>query len=83
MKISDLKRKDIDSCAFLIKILQSGKFEVEGSAVKNMHDAYQFVQDLSVSMANGWNDENMPKQEPPKGVDGPRNVKIKNPGASI
>lgn len=82
MKISNLKRKDIETCAFLIKLLQSAKYEVEGSAVKDMHDTYQWVHDLSVDMANGWNAENMPKDPPkgvlPKGV--PSNVKIKNPG---
>ena len=83
MKISDLKRKDIDSCAFLIKLLQSAKYEVEGTAVKDMHDTYQWVQDLSVAMATGWNDENLPNKEPPKGVSAPRNVKIKNPTGSI
>lgn len=83
MKVSELKRSDIDHCAFLIKCLTSAKYEVEGSAVKNMHDCYQWVQDLSVAMANGWNEQSQPK-DPPKGVPAPKNVKIKNPsGGSI
>lgn len=80
MKISEIRRKDVNSCAFLIKLLESAKYEIDGSAVKDMHDTYQWVHELSVAFADGWNLENMPKAEPAKGVSAPRNVKVKNPG---
>ena len=83
MKISNLERKDIETCAFLMKVLQAAKYEVGGADIKDMHDCYQWVQKLSHAVAEGWNDENMPKAEPPKGVDAPRNVKVSNPAGKI
>ena len=79
MKLSDIHRADIDKCAFLMKVLQAGKFEVEGEAVKNMHDTFEWVQGLANKMAHAWNSENQPKDEP----DGPKNVQVTNPPASI
>jgi hypothetical protein len=81
MKITDLKRKDIDSCAFLIKCLQSAKYEVEGSAIASMHDCYAWVQELSHAVAEGWNAEHVPAKAPQGKASGgvPTNVKVTNP----
>ena len=49
MKISEIRRKDVNSCAFLIKLLESAKYEIDGSSVKDMHDTYQWVHELSVA----------------------------------
>jgi hypothetical protein len=79
MKISKIQRKDIDSCAFLLKCLQSAKYEIEGSAVATMHDCYGWVHNLSVALADGWNEQNKTVNAP----EGPKNVKVTNPKGNI
>lgn len=78
MIISDLKRRDIDSCAFLMKLLKSAKYEIEGSAVGDMHSCYSWVQELSHAMAEGYNLEHMPVAAK-AGKAAPSNIKVKNP----
>jgi len=81
MLISDAKRKDIDSCAFLFKCLRDAKYEIVGTDVANYHACFEWVQELAKGLADSWNIQNM--KEPPKGVDAPRNVKVTNPSAGI
>ena len=82
MKISNLKREDIDSCAFLTKCLQSAKYEIEGSTVGTMYNCYMWVQELNNKIAEGWNAENMPKETAEAGESSMRNVKVTNPPPS-
>jgi hypothetical protein len=74
LKISNLNRKDIDCCAFLLKLLKAAKYEIEGTAVADMHQCYSWVQNLSVDIADGWNAQNKPPED-----SGMKNVKITNP----
>lgn len=74
MKISQISKKDIDYCGFLLKLLKVAKYEIDGSGVKDIHDTYAWVHQLSVAFADGWNEENLPAVE--KQDDGMKNIKI-------
>jgi len=81
LEITNLKREDVQQCTFLLHLLKAAKYDISGGDIGDIHRAYQWAQELSKALADGWNLENVPKVE--KQPDGPRNVKIKNPPAKV
>jgi hypothetical protein len=75
LKISDVKREDLENFNLLFSIVNKAEFKMVGGDFKSYQKAFNWVDGLGRSIQGGWEDENKPK--PPSA--GPTNVKVKNP----
>lgn len=82
MKVSDLKKSDIDQCSLLLKILEASSFEIKSTEVGKVNACMNWVRELAHAFAEGWNEVHAPKAEEKPSAKGPTNVKIKNPSPS-